>query len=178
MVVYTGDLGVQRGLLRWFIALHAPAYPVSLRKDKLIDQGADDSPASGSQKVLDKARATTPDASSVPPAPDTLLPSTPKKKGKGQAVDGTAGAQPDTSMGLPEPFTPSINRTLNMLGKPDEVGGAEVKVPPLPEGLTVAQMKTRLSGKNKIKYVSGCLSPTYRSSCRADTVIRCTEALS
>lgn len=149
-----GDLGVQRGLLRWFIALHAPAYPVSLRKDKLIDQDADDSPVSGSQKVLEEAHATTPDASSVPPVPDTLPPSTPKKKGKSQAAGGGAAAEPETSMGLPEPFTPSINRTLNMLGKPDEAGGSEVNVPPLPEGLTVAQMKTRLNGKNKIKYVS------------------------
>ncbi|RPD59779.1 DNA glycosylase [Lentinus tigrinus ALCF2SS1-6] len=150
-ILPVGDLGVQRGVLRWFIALHAPTYPVSLRKDKLIDQDADDSPVSGSQQVLAAARATTPDASSVPPAPDTLLPSTPKKKGKGQAADGATAGRAETSMGLPEPFTPSINRTLNMLGKPDDMGGAEVKVPPLPEGLTVAQMKTRLNGKNKIK---------------------------
>ncbi|TFK89109.1 DNA glycosylase [Polyporus arcularius HHB13444] len=149
-ILPVGDLGVQRGLLRWFVALHAPAYPVSLRKDKLTDQGADDSPVSGTPKLLEEARATTPDASSVPPVPDTLLPSTPKKKGKGQASDGTAAAA-ETSMGLPEPFTPSINRTLNMLGKPGEGSGTEVKVPPLPEGLTVAQMKTRLNGKNKIK---------------------------
>ena len=51
---------------------------------------------------------------------------------------------------LPDAFTPSINKTLNMLGDP-EAASTLVNVRPLPDGLTVAQMKTRLNGKAKIK---------------------------
>lgn len=149
-------------MLRWFVSLHSPSYPISLRKDKLIDQCPDNAPAvavgsstAGADAAMEEkqnpTRATTPDASAFLPAPDTLLPSTPqKKKGKGKAADES---DPMASMGFPETFTPSINRTLNMLGNPDKDGAAaSVKVPPLPEGLTVAQMKARLTGK-KIKCV-------------------------
>ncbi|KAI0780010.1 DNA glycosylase [Fomes fomentarius] len=156
-ILPVGDLGVQRGMLRWFVSLHSPSYPVSLRQDKLIDQDTDDAPVGSSADVAAETedgagrqnglRAATPDASSLPPAPDALaaVPSTPKKKGKGKGAEEPVEA----GMALPTPFTPSINRTLNMLGKPDGHKAA-VNVPPLPEGLTVAQMKARLTGK-KIK---------------------------
>lgn len=159
VLALAGDLGVQRGMLRWFVSLHSPSYPVSLRQDKLIDQDTDAVPAGSSADVAAETadgaarqnglRAATPEASSLPPAPDALatVPSTPKKKGKGKGAEEPVEA----GMALPTPFTPSINRTLNMLGKPDGHKAA-VNVPPLPEGLTVAQMKARLTGK-KIKCV-------------------------
>ncbi|KAI8972201.1 DNA glycosylase [Trametes punicea] len=144
-ILPVGDLGVQRGLLRWFISLHSPSHTVSLRKDKLVDQGKDEplsgnmSPSAGAEadsEAISMPRATTPDASSVPPAPDSLLVAPSTMKGKGTAA-------------LPEPFTPSINKTLNMTATLSEDGGGYLP-PPLPEGLTVAQMKSRLSGK-KVK---------------------------
>ena len=142
-------------MLRWFISLHSPSHAVFIRKDKLSDQEATDTQLSadnGASQTQDEMRDTTPDASALPPALDALASSAPKKKGKGKAATGTA-AEADTGMVLPPAFTPSINKTLNMLGNLDEVG-IGFQAPPLPEGLTVAQMKTRLTGKNKIKWVS------------------------
>ncbi|KAH9895145.1 DNA glycosylase [Cubamyces lactineus] len=151
-ILPVGDLGVQRGLLRWFISLHAPSHPVSLRKDKL-ECPAEDKPiaATPSKSNGDEAtmlRAATPDASSIPPAPDSAL-EIGDSSGKGKAKAAGNAVPEGPAMALPEPFTPSINKTLNMTA-PSTVDGADYKPPPLPEGLTVAQMKSRLSGK-KIK---------------------------
>jgi DNA-3-methyladenine glycosylase II len=139
--VTTGDLGVQRGLLRWFLSLHSPSHSFSLSPEK-IDQPAKDHSASQNQsQSQDKdalpsfgsqnnsrqpeGPATSADVSSVPPAVDDEL----------------------QLLAMPTPFTPSINRTLNKVGK------KKTKTPlPLPDGLTVVTMKSRLDGK-KIKYV-------------------------
>ena len=133
---------MQRGVLRWFVSLHSPAHPVAIRQDKMEDPEGDSqvtlgSAAEGSQE----ARGATPDEASIPRAPAPASTS-PEKEGGGEA----AGA----GLPLPVAFTPSINKTLNMLGDPD-AAGTMIQVPPLPEGLTVAQMKTRLNGKAKIK---------------------------
>ena len=133
---------MQRGVLRWFVSLHSPAHPVAIRQDKMEDPEGDSqvtlgSAAEGSQE----ARGATPDEASIPRAPASA-PTSPEKEGSGEA----AGA----GLPLPVAFTPSINKTLNMLGDPD-AAGTMIQVPPLPEGLTVAQMKTRLNGKAKIK---------------------------
>lgn len=133
----TGDLGVQRGVLRWFLSLHSPSHSFSLSPEK-IDQPDDDNSASQLQSQDKDAlpsfggqdssqqredRAASPDISSVPPAVDDEL-------------------QP---LAMPVPFTPSINRTLNKVRKKD------AKTPlTLPDGMTVATMKNRLDGK-KIK---------------------------
>ena len=142
-------------MLRWFVSLHAPSHPVSIRKDKLIDQNADPQLAGTSSGEVaresstnqSQLRAMTPDGLAQPSAAALPAPPAPKKKGKSNAADG-GGTEADTGMALPPAFTPSINKTLNMLGNTDEV---LFQLPPLPEGLTVAQMKTRLNGKNKIK---------------------------
>ena len=96
-----------------------------------------------------------PDVSRVP-----LEPVTPEK-GKSTVVLPTLDT-PSASQGkvdldngsmalFPEPFTPSINRTLhakNLIGADDPA--------PLPDGLTVTSLKGRLNGK-KIKCGRYCL---------------------
>ncbi|OJT09319.1 hypothetical protein TRAPUB_14227 [Trametes pubescens] len=153
---YARDLGVQKGMLRWFVSLHSPStHPVSLRKDKLSKEdeteavagnltpsmGAEGEGGSGTMP-----RAATPDASSILPAPDAPVEPAPVPKGKGKkkAADDGGSENP-----LPAPFTPSIAQTLNMKTTTTEDGG-KYTPPPLPEGLTVAMMKNRLSGK-KVK---------------------------
>lgn len=156
----SGDLGVQKGMLRWFVSLHSPStHPVSLRKDKLSKEDETQATVAGNSMGLPMGaegegaaampRAATPDASSILPAPDASVEPTtaPNGKGKKQADDVPPAGGSENP--LPAPFTPSIAQTLNMKTTTTEDGG-KYTPPPLPEGLTVAVMKNRLSGK-KVK---------------------------
>lgn len=142
-----GDLGVQRGVVRWFLSLHAPTThpliisPAKLPKnpeeeagnksksDDVLPTIAEDR-AAGSQN---QPRALTPDLSSVPPAPSALA-ETPFQK--------TSNSDEGNEMVLPTPFTPSINTTLNMIAT-----SSNFTPPPLPEGMTPGVLKNRLQGK-------------------------------
>ncbi|KIP11632.1 hypothetical protein PHLGIDRAFT_63560 [Phlebiopsis gigantea 11061_1 CR5-6] len=130
------DLGVQRGLLRWFLALHLPhthsvqISPLKLPKMPSDEAGPAKAPAAPPADEDTLPVLTEAGALSVAPAP----------RGKGKKA---ADADADGAGVLPPAFTPSINRTLNMVPR--------TAVPPLPRGLTVAQLKTRLEKKTKIK---------------------------
>ncbi|KAG6892637.1 hypothetical protein C0992_013147, partial [Termitomyces sp. T32_za158] len=133
------DLGVQRGLAVWFLSLHSPKHnwgwtPHSQKKstaasvEKEKPEDADSLPVIGanssSLNALDSA--PTPDISSVPPVAN-------------ECTD-------DDLPSLPPTFTPSIKNTLK---KPGVDEGSTLA--PLPEGVTVELLKSRLSGKNKVK---------------------------
>ncbi|KAG6812600.1 hypothetical protein H0H92_001951 [Tricholoma furcatifolium] len=145
---WTGDLGVQRGLVVWFLSLHSPKHnwgwtpqkvgntTTSSKKGKSKGKNeAADSDAlpvveentATSSNVVNIEEAPTPDISSVPPVADE------------EGVDDLAS--------LPPAFTPSIKNTLK---KPGVDEGSEPI--PLPTGLTVEVLKSRLSGKNKVKW--------------------------
>ncbi|EPT04909.1 hypothetical protein FOMPIDRAFT_85468 [Fomitopsis schrenkii] len=146
-ILPVGDLGVQRGVVRWFLSLHAPTThpliisPAKLPKnpeeeagnksksDDVLPTIAEDR-AAGSQN---QPRALTPDLSSVPPAPSALA-ETPFQK--------TSNSDEGNEMVLPTPFTPSINTTLNMIAT-----SSNFTPPPLPEGMTPGVLKNRLQGK-------------------------------
>ncbi|TFY63150.1 hypothetical protein EVJ58_g3421 [Rhodofomes roseus] len=123
-ILPVGDLGVQRGVLRWFLSLHAPTtHPLTISPEKLPkpeeeaeknQSNGDVLPvlgegAAGSQS---QTRALTPDLSSIPPAP-SALPETPDEKGTTKD-NSLAPSDEDRGNPLPPPFTPSINKTLNM----------------------------------------------------------------
>ncbi|KAK0212694.1 DNA glycosylase [Desarmillaria ectypa] len=137
-ILAVGDLGVQRGVIRWFLSLHSPTYNYAISDKK--DGGSPSKPKKKKNSqledendkttsVADIERPLTPDVSSAPPGG---LPSTPKKNDMGAPA-------------LPPAFTPSINRTLH------KVQDTSFVPEPLPEGLTVATLKARLDGKKKIK---------------------------
>lgn len=206
---FAGDLGVQRGLLRWILSLHQPDYriqispkkppgstnpgkaeqksklkpkaaksgkksnglsvPTEIDSDQEVEPGADELPSlNGSRNDASVGRRlerapTQPnqeDASSVLPAissaskPGVL--GTPLRRGKNST---TALATPN-ALGLPSrppPLTPSVTQVLSR--------APDVAPPPLPTGLTVASLRSRLDGKKKIKYVqkTGCSGPSLRS---------------
>lgn len=129
-IMPVGDLGVQRGVLRWFLSLHSPDYDYALQADK-VTGGEDSQEATDTQDATVNVteRATTPDASSMAPA----VPSTPKRSTE------------ELPSVMPPHFTPSINKTLRMTQDTDFVP------PPLPPGLTAGSMKSRLDTKKKIK---------------------------
>ncbi|KAF5385910.1 hypothetical protein D9615_002511 [Tricholomella constricta] len=148
-ILPVGDLGVQRGLVIWFLSLHSPKHKwgftpqkvgasSSKKKNRKSKPAApvadpDELPAFGDQTASSSnipepvADAPTPDISSVPPT--TVLED-----------------NDDEIPSMPSAFTPSITKTLN------KTGVDEGSIPiPLPDGLTVEVLKSRLDGKKKIK---------------------------
>lgn len=157
-----GDLGVQRGLVRWFLSLHSPKHAYTISPRKLPSAQADSKDANGGNGGGDDnpgitlpdlgvpPRASTPDAASFPPAPISSPPVTPvkgrKRPNNGNAMNADNVEDPEVPM-PPPAFTPSINRTLN------KVLPTKYHPSPLPEGLSVKELQSRLEGKKKIKYV-------------------------
>ncbi|KAE9411528.1 DNA glycosylase [Gymnopus androsaceus JB14] len=142
-ILPVGDLGVQRGMLRWFLGLHSPSYSCSFSPDKTerdthdVDdsekEGNDTLPALGESSVsLEKALDAPPfDLSSIPPAPPAY-----SSEGGGEA----------TVASLPPPATPSVEETLI------KVENSQGYVPPpLPTGLSPSTLHGRLDPKKKIK---------------------------
>ncbi|KAJ3973476.1 DNA glycosylase [Lentinula raphanica] len=145
-ILPVGDLGVQRGILRWFLGLHSPTHTFSFSPDKAGRDAAGEDEASdeegdslpvlndipeGSKEALDTHQTQPFDISSIPPAP----PATPRKDNSGASVAS-----------LPLPVTPSVEQTLMKVeNSPGYVP------PPLPAGLTASALHSRLEGKKKIK---------------------------
>lgn len=139
------DLGVQRGVCHWFLALHDRKFNISISPDKLPlcpdDEEGLQAQASGKAAAVPAVPITTnnstpptstpvpEDASSIPPA--APVSSTPKPTGT------------DT---LAPPVTPSVNKTLS-----NSIATPNGKVEPLPEGLKPEQLKARLKGQQKYK---------------------------
>ncbi|KAK7472543.1 hypothetical protein VKT23_000658 [Stygiomarasmius scandens] len=150
-ILPVGDLGVQRGLLRWALAAHSPTYPLSISPNKLSSIGKNDDVDSDeeedstlpviheeSQPSQASSEPVVPaDISSVPPAAPTA---TPRK------LADTKGATEVNIPSLPPTFTPSIKQSLTRVSH-----GEGFAPPPLPSGLTAAALKSRLDGKKKIK---------------------------
>ncbi|KAF9012308.1 DNA glycosylase [Cyathus striatus] len=125
-ILPVGDLGVQRGVVRWFLSLHSSTHRYSISPEKVSSgkkESVKDSAKSQELPSLQTAVDREPaDASSVPPS---TVPTT-----------GGDGEMPS----LPPTFTPSIKNVLEKV--PD------VSHPPkLPAGLTVSELKSRLKGK-------------------------------
>jgi DNA-3-methyladenine glycosylase II len=153
-ILPVGDLGVQRGVLRWFISQHTnPQGEVRLNKEKQVETKEEKLEEESQLPPLDTVKEDSPRGVLQTPKKREGVPQTPKKKGIGstsetpQKVEPNVvesreeGGEPDR---LPVPFTPSISRVL-------QPTPSEWKPPPLPSGLSVGVMKSRLGGKKKIK---------------------------
>ncbi|KAJ7045514.1 DNA glycosylase [Mycena alexandri] len=135
-ILPVGDLGVQRGLVRWVLSQHVPAYSFSASpaKDKAVSP------------TKKKAKKSKEDDDALPVFEQSSEATEETPRTPPPAEDGSA------MIPLPPTFTPSIKRTLAKAAQDDGVQ-------PLPEGLTVAELKSRLDGKKKIK--GAFLSPTH-----------------
>ncbi|KAF8580444.1 DNA glycosylase [Ramaria rubella] len=175
-ILPVGDLGVQKGLIRWFLSLHCPDVPLTISPKKLpkapgsMSEAQDttipsDFQASSIALTGSDPISSLPSIGKASPPPDIScilpMPVTPVKAKASLSYETSTPETPpgspdklnlDTgSMAtFPEPFTPSINKTLN--GRtPLNHDGTSMQVPlPLPEGLTTTILKNRLNGK-KIK---------------------------
>lgn len=133
------DLGVQRGLIQWFLSLHSPSYPAILSAKK----------ASGLE--LEQPVRTEDDVIPVGLPRQDLKVKEPELEVETNphlsSVPIAAGATPISGgPAMPTPLSPSINQTLRISGQ-SHSGNLE----PLPEGLSVTILKSRLDGKKKIK---------------------------
>ncbi|KAG2015538.1 hypothetical protein CC2G_008802 [Coprinopsis cinerea AmutBmut pab1-1] len=133
----SGDLGVQRGLARWFLSLHSPAHTYTLSPEKV------DASTSFQRRKTNHASNDVEDD-----ALPTVASSANKLEGGEAAAIGGVNRDGDTmtsdtsaSTLLPPPFTPSIQKTLSK---------APEKAVPLPTGITISLLKSRLDGK-KVK---------------------------
>lgn len=109
-ILAVGDLGLQKGLLRWVLASHSSNIELKIHPEKLAAESKPTSTAIDAD-----------DASVLPPVPTQI---------QGD-VTGSSSAAPVST----------VSAVLNK----------NVAPIPLPEGLTVAALKSRLEGK-KIKY--------------------------
>ncbi|KZV97749.1 DNA glycosylase [Exidia glandulosa HHB12029] len=136
-VLPVGDLGVQRGLARWTLAAHSPKDHVTIPKD---EENEDED-----EQSMPRATTAEPDASGQLPAPmpASMPPPATPRKARPMKEDDDEGVFADPAEWLPPPITPSVTRIL-------EKQTTEPAVP-LPPGLTVAQLRSRLTGKVKVK---------------------------
>jgi DNA-3-methyladenine glycosylase II len=125
-VLPVGDLGVQRGMLRWFLALHSSAHPFTLSPEKISQSGRN----LGSKNNMAAAVDVLPTLSTS------------------ANIDMGAGTRDASSVqleSLPPTITPSITKTLA------SERAKETRVA-LPDGITLELLKGRLQGK-KVKSV-------------------------
>jgi DNA-3-methyladenine glycosylase II len=128
-ILPVGDLGVQRGLVRWFLHLHSPSHGFAISPQKV---GTSASKESKPKKLS---------------ASDELSAINVEEEEKGEAGASLSTEAEGINPAVPPTFTPSIKRTLD---KPATNPG--VLPVPLPSGMDVLLLKSRLNGK-KIK---GC----------------------
>ncbi|KZV73321.1 DNA glycosylase [Peniophora sp. CONT] len=153
-IMPSGDLGVQRGVLRWFLSLHNPSYRIEVSPQKSLEEA--DSKESTQPVDDDALPAFGPPGSTegpaTPPPRTATLPEA-SQDGATQPDETSSQMRPPvaptpSALGLPSlpTFTPSINNALERRG-----ADANDLPAPLPAGLTATEMKARLTGKKKVK---------------------------
>ncbi|KAG1807692.1 DNA glycosylase, partial [Suillus subaureus] len=138
-ILPVGDLGIQRGMLRWFLSRHSSKHPFTLSPHKLSGDESNDDKTKGASASAMGPPSTTPAPKTTPSSQLTgdvepnneVLPT----------LSESQSQTPALIKSLPEPFTPSIDKTLE---------ADAMNTEPLPEGLSVADLKSRLERK-KIK---------------------------
>ena len=120
---FKGDLGVQRGVCRWYLSLHSDEHPIVVSPEKKKTPAKPKSTKRGKKVTTNEANEEVEDD-----AGDSNI-----------GASGSMGA----ATNIPPPLTPSVTKILKTksLSQPP---------PGLPDGLSIATLKSRLSGK-KVK---------------------------
>ncbi|KAF8658315.1 hypothetical protein AX16_002084 [Volvariella volvacea WC 439] len=146
---WTGDLGVQRGVARWFLAMHSssPDHQFGLSPHRLpAGQEIDSNTTKKTTKAPRRGKKAKAENSEDEGEGDDELPviGASSKAEDAASMPPAADTDDDSAGPIPPAFTPSIKKTLNMVAAVDR------SVPSLPEGLTVSTLKSRIDGK-KVK---------------------------
>jgi len=155
-IMPSGDLGVQRGVLRWFLSQHIPTYRIDISPQKLSQADAEADSQTQTQTEDSDTLPTFGEADSkeAPATPPRRTRTIPLVDSATKPIPNSAKTRPrvaptPSNIGLPSlppAFTPSFSERL---ARTAESSGALPS--PLPAGLTVPEMKLRLSGKKKVK---------------------------
>lgn len=125
-ILPVGDLGIQRGVCQWYLSLHSDEHPITVSPEKKKTPAKSKSKKKGKKVVVNKVDDEAEDDDDHNDA------------------EAHGSADPaGTATNMPPPFTPSVTKMLKTkpLSHPPQV---------LPDGLSVAILKSRLSGK-KVK---------------------------
>lgn len=124
---FTGDLGLQRGLCRWYLSLHSDEHPITVSPEKKKTPAKPKSAKKGKKATTNKVNE--------------------EQEAEADNNNNTGASGSGNPKGavtnIPPPFTPSVTKILKtkpLLHPP----------PGLPDGLSVTTLKSRLSGK-KVK---------------------------
>lgn len=124
-----GDLGIQRGVCRWYLSLHSDEHPITVSPEKKT-------PAK--RKSVKKGKKAAADEGEEELEAED--------RGSDTTAANGSGKPGETVANIPPPFTPSVTKILKT--KPLS------RAPPdLPDGLPITALKSRLSGK-KVKRVA------------------------
>ncbi|KAH9048342.1 DNA glycosylase [Lactarius hengduanensis] len=134
-ILPVGDLGVQRGLLRWVLSLHQPEYRIGVSPKKLSDHSEDPPKAEGSAKPKSTRAKSKKQA---------------KKTSTSAKIESDQESEPEAD------DLPTLNGRLRRapIPPPEDVKALSrapdvPPPPPLPAGLTINSLTDRLKGKNK-----------------------------
>lgn len=138
-ILPVGDLGIQRGMLRWFLSRHSSKHTFTLSPHKLSGEKSNDDKAKWASSGTMGPPSTTPAPKQNPGSqltgdvePDNeVLPTVSESQSQTPVSINSIPT-------LPEPFTPSIDKTLE---------ADAMNTEPLPEGLSVTDLKSRLERK-------------------------------
>lgn len=118
---------MQRGICRWYLSLHSDGHPIVVSLEKKKTPAKPKSAKKGKKVAITEVNEDAEDADG---GDDNI---------GANSSAGPAGA----ATNIPPPFMPAVTKILKM--KP-----LSRSPPGLPEGLSVATLKSRLSGK-KVK---------------------------
>ncbi|KAF9461284.1 DNA glycosylase [Collybia nuda] len=152
-ILPVGDLGIQRGLVRWFLSLHSPSHSYSISPQKVGGQ-------STTKKTTKKGPKGKEETVTLTLSNDDELPTFENSLKQTHApptevldiplplisFDLPVISEDSGGVTIPPAFTPSIKKTLD---KPAVDAGSQPV--PLPPGIDVGLLKSRLDGKKKIK---------------------------
>ncbi|OJA09180.1 hypothetical protein AZE42_00677 [Rhizopogon vesiculosus] len=147
-ILPVGDLGIQRGMLRWFLSRHSSKHPFTLSPQKLSSAEHDTTTTekANTSTMGPPPKITADSQLTIAEIDNDMLPtfgSASQSQAQTGSTDQSSVPPAPSIPTMPEPFTPSINKTLDM---------DPVNTEPLPDGLSVPILKARLERK-KIKYV-------------------------
>jgi DNA-3-methyladenine glycosylase II len=136
-ILPVADMGVQRGVVRWFLSLHSPSYKIRISSKECESQEDKKADTEITPKTKAKGRGKKPNAKAEEDALPVLS-SVPPGPASGSMADGALAE----IASMPTSSAPSTNKIFQK--------GSKLPTP-LPDGMTVATLRSRLDPSKRGK---------------------------